>query len=343
MNALVQTKANGVPAIDRELVRRTVANGATNDELELYLYDCQRRNVHPLDKLLHFTKRGGRYVPVVSIDLMRSRAADTGQLAGSDDAVITAGNVGGPPLSASVTVYRLTQGQRFAYTGTARWSEYNAGGQMWQKMPHTMLSKCAEALALRKAFPQELAGLYTHDEMEQAGGSPVELVTEAKRENPHVNRASDIVDVPAADDPDRVPVATNAQELPKMQQRPIADKLGKMLAAFDDDAELVAWKDSPETSAMLMSIRHEWREIFQGRLKEKLTELRQKPKGDGPDAADPEGALKWIDTALTALTDPAELEPFWNERIAPCIDAMLPPDQEEALGLFRKHEQRLAP
>jgi hypothetical protein len=51
-----------------ELIKRTVANGATDAELKLFLYDCQRRGIHPLDKLLHFTKRGGKYTPVTSID-----------------------------------------------------------------------------------------------------------------------------------------------------------------------------------------------------------------------------------------------------------------------------------
>jgi phage recombination protein Bet len=156
-----------------DLVKRTVAQGATDDELGLYLHDCKRRGVHPLDKLLHFTKRGGRYTPVTSIDLMRSRAAETGQMAGSDDAQFCneVDNRGWPEF-ATVTVYRLTGGMRFPYIATARWSEYypgdGPGGTMWRKMPHVMLGKCAEALALRKAFPAELAGLYAKEEMDQA-------------------------------------------------------------------------------------------------------------------------------------------------------------------------------
>ena len=60
-----------------ELIKRTVAVGATDAELELFLFDCQRRGVHPLDRLIHFTKRGGRYTPITSIDFLRGRAHDT--------------------------------------------------------------------------------------------------------------------------------------------------------------------------------------------------------------------------------------------------------------------------
>jgi hypothetical protein len=68
-----------------------------------------------------------------------------------------------------VTVYRLTRGTRYAYSATARYNEYvPAPGQdhMWKRMPHVMLGKCAEALALRKAFPQQLGGLYVKEELE---------------------------------------------------------------------------------------------------------------------------------------------------------------------------------
>jgi len=161
----------GVTREQLELVKRTVAPDATDAELQLFLHDCQRRGVHPLDRLVHFTKRGGRYTPIASIDFMRSQAATTGEMAGSDDAVFVL-DEDGAPWQATVTVYRLTQGQRFAYGATARMAEYypgdGPGGVMWRKMPHTMLGKCAEALALRKAFPQQLAGLYAAEELHQA-------------------------------------------------------------------------------------------------------------------------------------------------------------------------------
>jgi hypothetical protein len=58
--------------------------------------------------------------------------------------------------------------------GVALYREYvqrkkdGTPNRMWATMPAAMLAKCAEALALRKAFPQELAGIYSDAEMEQA-------------------------------------------------------------------------------------------------------------------------------------------------------------------------------
>ncbi len=153
-----------------DLVKATVAADATDAELALFFYDCRRRGVHPLDKLIHFTKRKGKYTPVTAIDFFRSRAAQTREHMGTDD-VLYAGTPGEMDFTATVTVYRMVQGERCAFTATARMSEYMPeppNDFMWKKMPHGQLGKCAEALALRKGFPQELEGLHTVDEMDQA-------------------------------------------------------------------------------------------------------------------------------------------------------------------------------
>ena len=168
MTALAVPPAPTITPEQLDLIKRTIAKDATPIELDLFLYDNARRGLHPLDRLIHFTKRGGKYTPVTSIDLMRARAAATGEYAGQEDALFL--NIPlGPGFSATVTVYRLVQGQRCPFTATARWLEYKPDQDfMWRKMPHTMLGKCAEALALRKAFPQELSGLYEAAELAQS-------------------------------------------------------------------------------------------------------------------------------------------------------------------------------
>jgi hypothetical protein len=109
----------------------------------------------------------------VGIDGFRLVADRTGAYAGNDDPVYDDES---KPQKATVAVYKIVGGMRCPFTATARWSQYYPGdkqGFMWNKMPHLMLGKCAEALALRKAFPAELSGLYTDDEMAQAGESQV--------------------------------------------------------------------------------------------------------------------------------------------------------------------------
>ena len=165
------------------LARRTVAKSLNDSEFDLYVYDCQRRGIHPLDKLIIPTirtdKQGNRtYTPITTVDYLRSRADSTGLYAGNDDPVFDSEE---KPQKATVTVYKMVAGQRVAFTATARWSQYYPSEPnkqfMWNRMPHLMLGKCAEGLAIRKAFPQELAGLYTKEEMDQAGTEAPTLPT----------------------------------------------------------------------------------------------------------------------------------------------------------------------
>jgi phage recombination protein Bet len=152
------------------LVKAVLAPDATDAELQLFFYDCQRRGVHPLDKLIHFTKRKGKYTPVTSIDFFRSRAERTHEHMGTDDAVFTGTPASPEGFAATVTVYRMVQGEKCPFTATARFLEFAPAGDgndfMWKKMPFNQIAKCAEAQALRRGFPQELNGLHIVEEME---------------------------------------------------------------------------------------------------------------------------------------------------------------------------------
>jgi len=155
------------------LIKDTIAKGATNDELKLFLYTAGRSGLDPLTRQIYFVKRGTQMSIQVSIDGYRAIAEKSGKLAGIDDAVYDT-ETEEHPNKATITVYKMTSGERCPFTATARWNEYVPTGTqafMWKKMPYLMLAKCAEALALRKAFPNDLSGLYTNEEMAQANNT----------------------------------------------------------------------------------------------------------------------------------------------------------------------------
>lgn len=162
------------------LIKRTFAKDATNDELALFLHQCKRTGLDPLAKQIYFQKRnssdGPKVTIITGIDGYRLVADRTKQYAGSDDPIFDNED---NPRKATVTVYKIVGGIRCPFAATARWDQYYPGdklGFMWRKMPHLMLGKCAEALALRKAFPAELSGVYTKEEMEQADKDQPQVV-----------------------------------------------------------------------------------------------------------------------------------------------------------------------
>ena len=160
------------------IIKNTVALRATDDELKLFFYECRRRGVHPMDRLIHFIKRGqgdeAKATFQAGIDFLRGQAEETSEYRGQEDpefGPLKEGTIF--PEWAKATVRRRDPetGEIYCIPATAYWDEYYPGeklGFMWRKMPRNQLAKCAEALALRKAFPKKIAGLYTFEEMEQA-------------------------------------------------------------------------------------------------------------------------------------------------------------------------------
>lgn len=177
MNALVKHEPLRDDQID--LIRRTIAVGATDQELKLFLYQCERTGLDPLARQIYSIKRAGKMVTQIGIDGARLVAQRTGRYAGQDGPY-WCGDDGvwvdvwlskDAPRAAKVNVYLM--GIERGTPGVAHWDEYaqiynGKPTDMWKRMPALMLAKCAEMLALRKAFPQELSGLYTQEEMGQA-------------------------------------------------------------------------------------------------------------------------------------------------------------------------------
>lgn len=165
------------------LIKSQIAPKATDDELKLFLYQAKRTGLDPLARQIYCIHRNtkvkeygvekwvAKMTVQTSIDGFRVIAERTKDYGGqSEPEFIEKDN---KLAACKVTVYRFRGDVRYpAAVGVAHWDEYcqardgKATG-LWEKMPHTMLAKVAEALALRKAYPQDLSGLYTGDEMAQ--------------------------------------------------------------------------------------------------------------------------------------------------------------------------------
>jgi phage recombination protein Bet len=156
--------------------------------VEAFAQTIQRTQLDPIARQIYCIERGGKYTIQVGIDGARLVAQRTGEYAGQRPIEWTADGekwvdvwlAKEPPAAARCGVMR--KGFSEPLYAVATWSGYapHFGGklsQMWQQHGPLMLGKCAEMLALRKAFPMELSGLYIGEEMESANPTPAAIIS----------------------------------------------------------------------------------------------------------------------------------------------------------------------
>ena len=250
-NAIATTDSGLVLSESQKtMIRNTFASGVSPDEFDVLWEIAKARKLNPMLKQIYFVKRfvsgrGEVWQPQVSIDGMRAMAERTGKSDGQDEPEFEEKD--GAPIKCTVRVYRKDWTR--PAVGVAYFKEYvqkTKEGQptkFWRDMPHTMLAKCAESLAMRKAFPEDMSGLYTAEEMSQAERVPYDA------------------DGVIVDSAPQLPVAKSEPDLsPELAASVAADKMakaasvGELQEAFSDAYKLFG-KLTPDQREKLTALK----------------------------------------------------------------------------------------
>jgi phage recombination protein Bet len=229
--------------------------GATNGDLAVFMHYCQKTGLDPFSRQIYMINRQGKQTIQVGIDgfrVIRDRlAARAGVTVEYEDTIWY--DADGrehkvwlwdePPVACRVTV--LKDGKRFP--GVVKFGAYAAtkDGKLvaqWRTQPDHMIEKCAEAFALRRAFPHDLGGIYLEDEM--APAAPVA--------GPLRVTAAEIIRQPEPAPPPPAEATSNgeAKHEPRQPQPAGKQAIGKLagllraleLGTDEDVAALVEWQ-----------------------------------------------------------------------------------------------------
>ncbi len=188
----VVAQQRGIAPHQWNALKKTVWPGASDDMILTAIDYCKARGLNPIKKPIHIVKAWNSETKRMEeaiwegIASHRIEATRTGEYAGQDLAEF------GPdkdlkfddrtysyPEWCRVTIYKMVQRQRVPFVGpTLHYLEIYARkrndhpNKKWSRSPRYMLEKCAEAAALRRAFPEELGGIVTAEEMEDQEMGP---------------------------------------------------------------------------------------------------------------------------------------------------------------------------
>jgi phage recombination protein Bet len=159
-----------------DLIKRTICKGATDDELQLFIQTCNKTGLDPFMRQIFSVKRWDssekREVMTIQtgIDGYRLIADRTGRYAPGQNPEFGYDKQGNLRFAKSYVKKKTSDGTWHEVSAIAFWDEYvqktkqGEATHFWKSKGHIMLSKCAEMLALRRAFPAELSGLHVQSE-----------------------------------------------------------------------------------------------------------------------------------------------------------------------------------
>lgn len=168
-----------------KVLQETIFPNASDASILMAIDYCKVRNLDILKRPVHIVPIWNadqkRFIDTVwqGISELRTTAMRTGQYAGIDETIygkdITK-RVGDVEITfpeyAQTTVYRMINGTRVPFVGdkvywleTVATKKDGSPNAMWKQRPYGQIAKCAEAAALRKAFPEELGNEYAAEEM----------------------------------------------------------------------------------------------------------------------------------------------------------------------------------
>lgn len=242
----------------RALTDAVFPSASTTDAVILALSYCKARKLDPFKKPVQivpmYDAKRKAMVDTVwpGIGELRTTAFRTGQYAGRDAAIFgdmleveIEGATYRFPEWCEVVVYRILHGVRCAFHGPrVHWLEtYATKGRdtkqpnsMWAKRPNGQLEKCAEAAALRAAFPEELGNEYAAEEME-----------------------GKVLDAEALGVPETVgvPKGQNSRQAKISEVWPVFEK---EVRGFTDLDALEAWWSMGETQTRIANMPPKWQE-----------------------------------------------------------------------------------
>jgi hypothetical protein len=214
------TAINTTNEIDQHIwsaLKNSLYTGAKDESIKMVLDYCKAAKLDPMQKPVHIVPMNvknsltGRYeykdVVMPGVGLYRIQAARSNQYAGvsepefGEDVTCNLGVVDITyPKWCKVTVKKLVNNTIVEFTAKEYWLENYATASkesiapntMWKKRPYGQIAKCAEAQALRKAFPEIISQHVTAEEME--GKDINDLEIEVKNITPKAQNISSKLD-----------------------------------------------------------------------------------------------------------------------------------------------------